>query len=144
MFALLPEVNRDRFGANSMWISPNCSDPSDCPDRVTPAQGFGIEYLTTTMLVLVVLAAIDDCRENQNLHAPLIIGFTVGLCHLLAIPFTGCGLNPARTLGPAVAAGKMENHWVYWVGPILGGVTASLIYRFVSPRQKAENNATRV
>ena len=40
-------------------------------------------------------------------------------------------MNPARTLGPSVIFSSWDNHWVYWVGPILGGVTAALIYQLV-------------
>lgn len=44
-------------------------------------------------------------------------------------------MNPARTFGSAVIAGIWENHWVYWLGPILGGVAAALIYHhaFTAP-----------
>ena len=44
---------------------------------------------------------------------------------------TGSSMNPARTLGPSVIFSSWDNHWVYWVGPILGGVTAALIYQLV-------------
>lgn len=37
-------------------------------------------------------------------------------------------MNPARTFGPALAGGYWSNHWVYWLGPLLGGAIAGLIY----------------
>lgn len=47
---------------------------------------------------------------------------------LVGGPFTGAALNPARTLGPAIFSRHWINHGVYWVGPLFGGVLASVIY----------------
>ncbi len=45
-----------------------------------------------------------------------------------AVAYTGSSMNPARTFGSAIVSGDWDNHWLYWVGPILGGVVASLLY----------------
>lgn len=47
------------------------------------------------------------------------------------IIMVGSGMNPARSLGPAIMVGSFANHWVYWVGPLLGGVIAGIIYQTV-------------
>ncbi|GAA6234095.1 aquaporin-1-like [Lates japonicus] len=102
---------------------------------VTPSQGVGIELLATFQLVLCVIAVTDKRRRDVTGSAPLAIGLSVCLGHLTAISFTGCGINPARSFGPALILNNFENHWVYWVGPMCGGVAAALIYDFLlSPK----------
>ncbi|XP_078610903.1 uncharacterized protein LOC144881608 [Branchiostoma floridae x Branchiostoma japonicum] len=46
-------------------------------------------------------------------------------------PFSGGSMNPARAFGPAVASGVWDHHYVWWVGPILGGLVSSGIYRML-------------
>ena len=56
----------------------------------------------------------------------------MAVCHLFAIPYTGCGLNPARSLGPAVASLSFDgDHFVYWAGPIVGAVLAASVYHIM-------------
>jgi glycerol uptake facilitator-like aquaporin len=46
-------------------------------------------------------------------------------------PLTGAAMNPARWFGPAVAAGAYDNWYVWWIGPLLGGIAAAVLYRYV-------------
>ncbi len=68
------------------------------------------------------------------------IGGMVFLLHIVGVPLTGASMNPARTLGPAIVSGFWEFHWVYWVGPIIGGIIAGLIMNYVFVK-KAESEA---
>ncbi|PIN20952.1 hypothetical protein CDL12_06347 [Handroanthus impetiginosus] len=65
---------------------------------------------------------------DGNHHHIRIEGFIVGANILAAGPFSGGSMNPARSLGPAVASGDFSDNWIYWVGPLIGGGIAGLVY----------------
>ncbi|XP_044076353.1 aquaporin-1-like [Siniperca chuatsi] len=111
--------------------------------NVTVGQGFVIEFLATLQLVLCVIAVTDKRRSDVKGFAPLAIGLSVGLGHFAAISFTGCAINPARSFGPALIRSEMKNHWVYWLGPMCGGIAAALIYDFLLYPQ-TQNFSTRM
>ncbi|KAF7706853.1 aquaporin-1-like [Silurus meridionalis] len=100
-------------------------------ENMTQGKAFGVEFLATFQLVLCVLAVTDSRRNDVKGSAPLAIGLSVGLGHLVAISYTGCGINPARSFGPAVIMKSFKKHWVFWVAPMLAGVSAALLYDFV-------------
>jgi len=85
-----------------------------------------LEFIATFLLVTSVWGTAVDER------APKIGGFGIGLTVLMDIlaigPFTGAAMNPARAFGAAIASGNLTNQWVWWVGPLLGGAAAALIY----------------
>lgn len=100
----------------------------------------GGEMLGTGLLVFTVCAAADVGRERSNKYVgaltPLMIGFAVLNAHLILIPIDGCGINPARSLGSAVLLSGdhpevWKDHWVFWVGPLIGGPVAALMYEFI-------------
>jgi len=87
-----------------------------------------LEAATTFFLVLVVFATAVDERGVFRSIAGFGIGLTITLGILVAGPFTGAALNPARAIGPAVASGHWTSQGVYWVGPLAGGFLAGLLY----------------
>ncbi|KAK4395223.1 Aquaporin TIP2-1 [Sesamum angolense] len=92
-------------------------------------EGVVMEIIITFALVYTVYAtAADPKKGSLGTIAPIAIGFIVGANILAAGPFSGGSMNPARSFGPAVAAGNFTGHWIYWVGPLLGGGLAGLIY----------------
>jgi len=98
----------------------------------TPFGGMVMELIGSMLLVLVVFATAVDKRNNSSpMLPPLLIGLTVTVAHLLLIPYTGTSINPARSLGPAIVANIWKDHWVFWIGPLLGGAIGGVLYRFV-------------
>ncbi|XP_044761138.1 aquaporin AQPAn.G [Coccinella septempunctata] len=103
--------------------------------EVTEAQAVGVELLLGFVLVLTVCGVCDPNRPEAKPVAALAIGMAVTLGHLAAIDYTGSSMNPARSFGAALITGEWECHWVYWLGPIVGGVLAALLYKhaFAAP-----------
>ncbi len=93
---------------------------------VSAGRGVLIEAIFTFFLAIVIWATAIDER------GPKVGGFAIGLTVLAAIlavgPLTGAALNPARYLGPAAVADNMDNWWVYFVGPGIGGAFAGIFY----------------
>jgi len=100
---------------------------------VTPGEGCAIEICLTFILVFTVCATAELSGDLKSMgrFAPLAIGYSVLVDHMIGVPFTGASMNPARSFGPAVVSGYWLNHWVYWVGPIVGGIFASVVYHYL-------------
>lgn len=104
-------------------------------DGVSPTQGLVLELILTFFLVNTIMNA--GISGKATIPAGLAIGLTLTFCILMGGPLTGASLNPARTLGPAVATGNFADIWLYFVGPIAGGVIAGLLYKTVFEERKA-------
>ncbi|MCA1715783.1 MAG: aquaporin [Actinobacteria bacterium] len=101
-------------------------------EDVGDIQAFVVEVLVTFILVFVVISVATDDRAPAGV-APLAVGFALACGVLIAGPVTGGSLNPARTLGPMILAGRFDAVWVYILAPIVGAVLAALVYdRFAS------------
>lgn len=101
--------------------------------NVSVLSGIVLEAITTFFLMFVIFGTAVDARGPKL--AALFIGFTVALDILAIGPLTGAAMNPARSFGPALVSGHLENFWLYWVGPIIGSVLAAVLYSSVlAPR----------
>lgn len=89
-------------------------------------KGLVAEIILTFALVGVVFMTAMHPRGPGNV-APLAIGLIVLVDHLVGVPLTGASMNPARSFGPAMLTGMWADHWVYWVGPLVGGALAGIV-----------------
>jgi aquaporin Z len=106
---------------------------------VPVAGTFVIEWLLSFVLMLVIMAVATNDRL-ANGFAALAVGLTVGFCAMMGGPLTGASMNPARSLGPALAGGEWQAHWVYWVAPISAMVAAAWMYRLLHPVEAARRS----
>jgi aquaporin NIP len=88
------------------------------------------EVLLSAILMFVIMAVATDTRAVGS-AAALAIGSAVGLDALFGGPVTGASMNPARSFGPALAAGEWDDFWVYVVGPLLGAALGALAYQLL-------------
>jgi aquaporin Z len=108
---------------------------------------FLLEVAITFFLVMVILFATRSDNSSKNL-APLGIGLTLLMLNLIAIPIDGASANPARSFAPAILSAlfsgdhwAIQQDWLFWVAPILGGVIAALVARALRPSTGHEGSA---
>ena len=106
---------------------------------ITTTQGLAFEIVATFFLVVVVCATAIDARGAFSVVSGLPIGFVVLFDILAGGPVSGAAMNPARAFGPALVGGFWANQWIYWVGPLVGGAIAGLLYSrlFLSTAREA-------
>jgi len=103
---------------------------------VHPPQALAWEGVLTFFLMFVIMAVATDTRAEGTM-AGVAIGGTVMLAAFVGGPVTGASMNPARSFAPALMQGQMGEMWIYILGPILGAVTAALLYNFLRlPKDK--------
>jgi MIP family channel proteins len=91
-------------------------------------QGMLLEAVLTFFLVFVVIGVAIDSRGSWAAVAGIPIGLTVTMGILVAGPLTGGALNPARAFGPQLVFNVWSDGWIYYVGPLLGGLVAGVLY----------------
>jgi aquaporin TIP len=98
---------------------------------VQAGRGVVIEGILTFLLVTVVFATAVDPKGAFKSIAALAIGLTISLDILMGGPFTGAAMNPARAFGPQLIGNHWENGWIWYVGPIVGGAIAAVLYEWL-------------
>jgi len=99
------------------------------PGGYSLAAGLVIEIVLTAGFLVVILGSTDG-RAPAG-FAPIAIGLALTLIHLISIPVTNTSVNPARSTGPALIVGglALQQLWLFWVAPLLGGAAGGALYR---------------
>ncbi|KAK5600921.1 hypothetical protein CRENBAI_006960 [Crenichthys baileyi] len=108
------------LGASALYLALPLKATADhfvnkVPIDLNAAQAVSIEVLCTFQMVFTVFS-VEEQRRRESAR------------------FSGASMNPARSLGPAIITGFWENHWVYWIGPIIGALLAGVSHEFFFAR----------
>jgi len=146
LYASLPHHSRGCLGANTVGGGAILFSGGD--DGYNTGRAFLMETITTFILVFTVMSTIDPANSSTKALGIFPIGMAVFICHLIAIPLTGCGINPARSFGPGIIAysfidpcdNVMDDHWVFWLAPFLGAAIAAIGYDYLVQDHEQHTN----
>ncbi len=133
---VIPYVASQCLGAGLASLTMRAMFPTHATLGMTlPAglavQSFVMETILTLILMFVILSVSFGSKE-KGVMAGIAVGAVIAMEALFAGPVSGASMNPARSLGPAVVAGRFEHLWVYLTAPIIGAglavVVCSLIH----------------
>ena len=125
LVAILPEI-----GKSVLWGGHG--GPSELLNH-SVMSGFMVEIILTFFLVLIIFMTAVHKKAPKSI-AGASIGGMIFLLHIVGVPLTGAGMNPARSFAPAIVtgdAGLLEIQWLYWLAPIIGGIIAGVIMNYV-------------
>lgn len=97
-------------------------------------QVFGAELLMCTFITMSWLFLVEPRKAPfgrfQESSGPLVMGMIYFVCAAFTIRWDNVGLNPVRAFGPSAVNGNWDNQWVYWMGPLMGGMLGALLHEF--------------
>jgi aquaporin Z len=102
------------------------------PGQYSLVAGFLMEVTMTAAFLFIIMGATHGKAPAG--FAPLAIGLALVMIHLVSIPVTNTSVNPARSTGPALFVGgwALQQLWLFWVAPLIGGVIGGVVYRWLS------------
>ncbi len=113
----------------AIWPSQPAALGATLP-TIGSGSAFAYEAVLTAFLMFVIMAVATDTRA-VGAAAAIAIGGTVGLDALFGGPVTGASMNPARSLGPALVTGELQDLWIYIAGPIFGAAAGAWAYQAI-------------
>jgi len=114
----------------------------------TVANGVVLEVVLTFVLVFIIFRVAFD-PQTPPAMTPFVIGMTVATDIFIAGRITGASMNPARSFAPAlISENAWDNHWIFWVGPLIGATLAALTYKILfstpKPSKSTDNPGFRI
>jgi aquaporin Z len=105
------------------------------PGGYSLATCFLAEIVFTALFLFVIFGSTS--KDAPKGFAGLSIGMSLVLIHIVCIPITGTSVNPARSLGPAVFVGDgaISQLWLFWVAPLIGGIIAAVLWKYVFEKE---------
>jgi aquaporin Z len=124
-----------------IWLFPDSKSygVTSPMEGLSPLKAFVIEAILTWLLMFVVLGVSTGSKE-KGLLAGIAVGATVALEALLAGPLTNASMNPARSLGPALATGQLDSLWIYLLATTLGAILAVVSFGYLHNAATSEAN----
>ena len=125
-------TGKTEFSLASGFAANGFGESVGSPGHYTPLAAFVAEVVMTFFFLIVILGATHG-RAPKG-FAPLAIGLSLTLIHLVTIPVTNTSVNPARSTGPAVfvQGWAIAQLWLFWVAPILGAMLAGFFYSWLA------------
>ena len=129
---LLIADGRPGFETEGNFLAANGFGTTGSPGQYSMLSGIVVEVVFTAVFLWVILGVTD--RRAPAGFAPLGIGLSLPLIHLVTIPVTNTSVNPARSTGPALFVGgdNLEQLWFFWVFPIVGALIGAGLHRALS------------
>lgn len=99
----------------------------------TPIAGDGPAFVIELVFSAIFVAVILQSTKSERFGGSALVSIplTLLMIHFAAIPFSGCGVNPARTFGPALVGDVWTGFWIYMIAPPLGAVIAWVVHTVV-------------
>lgn len=100
------------------------------PDHYSLLSALLIEIVLTAFFLIIIMGSTS--KRAPAGFAPIAIGLALTLIHLISIPVTNTSVNPARSTAVAIVSMDslaLQQLWLFWVAPIIGGVLGAVIYR---------------
>lgn len=136
LFTILSGAGTVDFSAPGAFATNFYDEPVYDGKAFSMQAAFLIEFILTAIFIFVIMGATDKLSNGK--FAGIAIGLTLTMIHLISIPITNTSVNPARSTSQAIFVGGLaiQQLWLFWVAPLLGGAAGGLLYRYLLQKEE--------